>query len=106
MTVVVQHWDRRVTDFITLPRARVEESLMDVHAGLVELRETLGDAHRDLLDRRDPRHALFDADGQIVQLDNHARRNAAEAAGITFISVDQQSLWDGCLDGADGERGA
>lgn len=76
---------------------------MDVHAGAVEIRETLGDAHRDLLERRDPRRALFDADDQLVQLSNVARRNAAEAAGITFIDPNQLELplHDGC--GPDGQ---
>ena len=86
----------------TLPRASVEESWMDVRASAFEVRRDLGRAYRDLSCKRDPREHLFSADNRLIRIEQHARRHAAEAAGITFISPGQQTLPlpDGC--GPDG----
>ena len=88
--------DGRSIDLITLPRAAVEESWMDVQVVATEIREVLGDAHRDLLERRDPRLHLAAAHERLGRLNEYARRHAGEAAGITYISPDQLPLFDGC----------
>jgi hypothetical protein len=93
--------DGRSRDLITLPRAGVEEAWMDVQASALETREILGDAHRDLLERRDPRPHLFDAHDRLTWLADMAHRKAGEAAGITFISPGQMPLPDGCFDSDD-----
>jgi len=90
------HVDRRATDLLTLPRSAVEESWIDVTAAVTEIREELGDAHRDLLARRDPRLHLIAAHNRLGRLREYARRHAGEAAGITYISPDQLPLFDGC----------
>ena len=71
---------------------------MDVQVAAIEVREVLGDAHRALLARRDPRLALATAHERLGRLNEYARRRAGEAAGITYISPGQLPLPDGCFD--------
>lgn len=85
--------DGRARDLITIPRSSLEEAWMDVAAGAVEVRELLGEAHKDLLARRDPRLHLVAAHVRLGRLGEYARRHAAEAAGITYISRDQMPLF-------------
>lgn len=92
------HVDRRSHDLITLPRAGVEESWMDVRASALEIREELGHAHSELLARRDPRRHLFAAHDRLNWLADMSKRKAGEAAGISFISPGQLPLPDGCFD--------
>lgn len=97
MTIATQaRADGRSRDLITLPRAGVEESWMDVQVVAIEVREELGEAHRDLLERRDPRLHLVAAHERLGRLTEYARRRAGEAAGISYISPDQLPLFDGC----------
>lgn len=98
MTIAIARPDGRSRDLITLPRARVEESWMDVQVAAIEVREVLGGAHRDLLERRDPRLALVSAHERLGRLNEYARQRAGEAAGITYISPGQMPLPDGCFD--------
>ena len=106
VTATVARPDGRSRDLLTLPRAAVEEQWLDVQAAAWEARRDIGRAFQASRAGRSPVARLVAADGRLLRLQNQARQRAAEAAGITFISPDQTSLWDGCLDGADGERGA
>jgi hypothetical protein len=90
--------DRRSHDLMTAPRAAVEESWMDVHAGTAAARDELGHALIEKVNRRDPWPRIFAADRRLARLDEFARRHAAEAAGITYISPNQMPLFDGCVD--------
>lgn len=77
---------------------------MDVQALTTEVRRDLGRAYQARERGRDGIAHLFTADQRLVRLENYARRQAAEAAGITFIDPAQLSLFDGCLPG-DGRAG-
>lgn len=85
--------DGRARDLITVSRSSLEESFLDVQAVARHVRELLGEAHKDLLARRDPRPHLIDAHVRLGRLNEYARRHAAEAAGITYISADQMPLF-------------
>jgi hypothetical protein len=93
--------DRRSTDLITLPRAGVEEQWMDVQAETFEVRRELGRALQDKIANRDPWPHIGAADRRLIRLQDRARQQAAEAAGITFIAPGQTELplADSCFDG-------
>lgn len=98
MTVAVA--DRRSHDLVTVPRAGLEEAWADVHASAFEVRRAVAKAYVAEKRGADPLPHLFDADRRLVRLDEYARRQAGEAAGITYIDKDQLvlPLADGCFD--------
>jgi HEAT repeat protein len=83
----------------------VEELCMDIQVLTLDARRELGQALVEKLNDRDPWPGIYAADRRLTRLSDYARRHAAEAAGITFISPDQLELPmpDGC--GRDGQAG-
>lgn len=98
--------DRRSTDTIERPRSGVVEDWMDVEASAFEARRDIGHAYAATTRQRDPLPRLYAADRRLIRLEQFARQRAGEAEGISYIAPNQTSLWDGCVDGVDGERGA
>jgi len=98
-TASIERIDRRSHDLLTLPRAGVEESWMDVQALTWETRRDIGRAYQDTQARRSPVARLISADRRLIRLHQFARRKAGEAAGISFIPRGQLALplHDGCL---------
>ncbi|MEO7332811.1 MAG: hypothetical protein ABIZ71_02585 [Gemmatimonadales bacterium] len=99
MTVAV---DRRSHDLVSIPRAGLEESWMDVTARAFEARRSIGRAYVEVKRHADPLPHLFDADRRLVSLTEFARRQAGEAAGIRYIepvAPGQLPLPDSCFDG-------
>jgi hypothetical protein len=94
--------DARSTDLVTVPRSGIEESWMDVTTLSFEVRRDLGRAYQARERGADPLPHLFLADQRLIRLNEYSRRQAAEAAGITYIHPSQLSLFDGCL--PDGDR--
>jgi hypothetical protein len=92
--------DRRARDLITVPRAALEESFLDVQALTFEARRELAKAYVAEKRGADPLPYLYAADRRLIRLHDRARQRAAEAAGITFISPGQTELplLDGCVD--------
>jgi len=90
--------DQRAKDVVSVPRSTLESSWMDVQALTFEARRDVARAY--VAEKRgvDPVPSLFDADRRLVRLDQYARRQAAEAAGITFLTPGQLALplADGC----------
>jgi len=95
-TATLARPDRRSHDLITLPRAATEEAWIDVQATAWEARRDIGSAYQASRAGESPTPRLIAADGRLLRLQNYARRRAAEAAGVTFISPDQLPLFDGC----------
>ena len=87
--------DRRTRDHLTQVRSTVEESWMDVQAASFEIRREVARAYLEHQHGHDPLPHLFAADRRLMRLTEHARRRAAEAAGITYISPEQLPLFDG-----------
>ncbi len=100
MTLAV---DRRGRDLVEVNRSRVEESWMDVQTLAFEVRRDLGRVYQQRERGRDGLPHLVNADHRLIRLEQYARRQAAEAAGITFIDRNQLVLFDGC--GPDGRAG-
>lgn len=82
-------------------RSGMEEQWMDVQALTLEARRDLGHALVEKVNDRDPWPRIFAADRRLNRLNEYARRHAAEAAGISFLSPGQLPLPDGCF-GDDG----
>jgi hypothetical protein len=102
-TAALARPDRRSHDLITLPRAATEESWIDVQAVTFEVRQSVAKAYVAEKRGSDPLPHLFEADRRLVRLNEYARRQAGEVAGLVYIDREQQTLWDGC--GPDGRAG-
>ena len=103
-TATLARPDARSHDLLTLPRAAVEEAWLDVQAIAWEARRGIGKAYQASRAGRSPVPPLVATDGLLRGLQNAARRRAAEAAGISFISPAQMTLplHDGCMRGDGG----
>jgi hypothetical protein len=74
--------DRRATDLISVPRARIAHSWMDVRAISAATLACL-EAGR-----------TSDARIGLVRIEEYARKRAAEAEGIGYVAPDQLPLFD------------
>jgi len=95
--------DRRSHDLVAIPRSGLVETLMDVRASAFEARRELGQALVDQRAGRSPMPRVFRADQRLIRLEAFARRQAAEAEGITFIDLADPNqlelpLPDSCFD--------
>ena len=91
--------DQRGTDLVTVPRATLENSWLDVQASAWEARRDIGSAYQASRAGKSPTPRLVAPDRRLMRLTEFARRQAGEAAGISYISPNQMPLFDGCLDG-------
>lgn len=82
------------SDVLERPRSAVEESWMDVTAIAFEVRRDVARAYVARDRGSDPLPHLLAADQRLLRLEEYSRRQAGEAAGITYIDPSQLALFD------------